>query len=113
MGDEARKREEQLCKQYWMGLDIPRFVNTHKSAWDIIELILRKTPLDTPEFRALLDSLPQNLPKAKPKTAWAVFAGLFGKLLGVSFRVMHGIHIIYFGVSECLIFENALLKLTT
>jgi len=73
-----RERERNLC-QYWTGPHMPRFANTYDSAWQIVDLILQKKPLDTHEFKAACAALLERLPKTKTSTAWGAITALFGR----------------------------------
>jgi len=76
--DVERNREKQLS-QSWTGPHVLRFVDTHESAWEIVNHILQNDPLDTPQFHAALVTLLERLPKTKA-TTWEILASLFGKL---------------------------------
>ena len=58
--DAERKRERQLSEKFWKGSNVPRFMHTTESAWEIVDLMLQMPPLDTPQFRKTLKSRPQT-----------------------------------------------------
>jgi len=75
-------REQQLSEQYWTGAGVHRFVNTYDSAWDIVDVVLKKDPVDAVRFHQELDNLRDRLsPKAQHGFAGA-FKYLFNRLSG-------------------------------
>jgi len=78
--DVGRPREQQISKQYWTGsgLGVPRFDNTYKSAWAVVDIILEKDPVDAILFHQELDNLQKRLsPKAQAGIAGGFFKFLF------------------------------------
>jgi len=71
---------KQISKQYWTGsgLGVPRFDNTYKSAWAVVDIILEKDPVDAILFHQELDNLQKRLsPKAQAGIAGGFFKFLF------------------------------------
>jgi hypothetical protein len=96
--DAERDREKRLS-QYWTGPHVLRFVDTHESAWEIVNLILQNDPLDTPQFHEALVTLLERLPKTKAST-WEILTSLFGKLFAVCFLRIPCAYLVYCGLSE-------------
>lgn len=85
IGVEVRN-EEALITRYWKGSTVPRFMDSHQSAWEIIDLVLQKGPLDTSEFQKVITKL-HGSPKTPPKSPWGIFAYLFGERNVGSLRI--------------------------
>ena len=64
--DAERKRERQLSEKFWRGSNLPRFMHTTESAWEIIDLILQMPPLETPQFRKTLSDFQRRPQKVQP-----------------------------------------------
>lgn len=101
-GEEQRRREQQLSKQSWAGPHIPRFVGTQESVWAIVDLILQKDPLDTPQFREALLNLKRHLPTPKKRSNGGILAAIFGKIFAVSSLFLHCTYylVVYSSFSE-------------
>jgi hypothetical protein len=69
-GGPEYSREEELRNGYWRnmlerGSPMPRFMNTGKSAWDIIELITQKSSIDNLP-------IPNLSPSERPRKKWGL-----------------------------------------
>jgi len=65
----GRRREQQLSNTYWkkmlsQGSQMARFMNTQESAWEIIDLVLLKDPVNALIQKELID-LQKHLPETE------------------------------------------------
>jgi len=85
-GDEGPRRETQLSETYWkrmlnLGSHMARFTDTPESAWDIVELIIEKKPIDALLIQEELVDLQRNLPETEAgKTLHSTLKELAQKL---------------------------------
>jgi hypothetical protein len=68
--DAGQRREEQLSDTYWRemiahGSSMARFMNTKKSASEIVKLILKKPPMDALLIQEELVDLQKRLPETE------------------------------------------------
>jgi hypothetical protein len=82
-GDVGERREKEIYDKHWsemlgLGSDVARFENNCQSAWDVVNLVLGKEPMDAILLQRLLNSHPDH-----PKTPFTIrrfFGYLFSRV---------------------------------
>jgi len=85
LGDEGLRHERQLSEKYWInmlgkGSHIAPFMDTHESAWHIVDLIIKNEPFDAILFQKLVHK--KELPESQPRSRG--FFRFFRRLFEVS-----------------------------